>query len=285
MVAHNLPFEEGFLWADFGALNIRAWGLPGLCTLHTLRTQLDRHGYQQSRLYHLMTGEWMRGQHHALADARHLARMLSLLINDSPGPLSWVGPAPTAAPPLPRTGRIAPRTFGLRRGQEGWLANLAAGLPNTNPSPRPHPQCMAAYRSMLAHALEDGKIVEEEAHRLAELATVAGLTQTTIGQVHEQVLVEARVRAEADGVVTNVELRELERAAHNLGTGHAIKDLLYVAEQERARKKGPLKGWREGRSDRGFPVGERCHGLCRRSRGDGRGERHQDRAAGDRRGG
>ncbi|HJE57485.1 MAG TPA: 3'-5' exonuclease [Nocardiopsis listeri] len=250
VVAHNLPFEEGFLRAEFGALNIRAWGLPGLCTLHTLRTQLDRHGYKQSRLYQLMTGEWMRGQHHALADARHLARMLSLLLNESPAPLSWVGPGPTAAPPLPRSGRIAPRTFGLRRGQEGWLANLAAGLPNTNPSPRPHPQGMAAYRSMLGHALEDGRIVGEEAHRLAELATAAGLTQTTIGQVHEQVLVEARVRAEADGVVTSVELRELERAAHNLGTGHAIKDLLYVAEQERARKKGPLKGWRV------VPIGE-----------------------------
>ena len=250
VVAHNLPFEEGFLRAEFGALNIQAQGLPGLCTLHTARTQLDRHAYKQHQLYHLMAGEWMRGQHHALADARHLARMLSLLINEAPRPLLWVGPAPMTAPPLPRSGRIAPRTFGLRKGQEGWLANLTAGLPDMNPSPHPHPQGVAEYRSMLGHALDDGKIVGEEAHRLAELATAAGLTQRTIGRVHEQVLLQARARAEADGVVTSAELRELEKAARNLGAGHAIKDLLYVAEQERTRRNGPLKGWRI------IPVGE-----------------------------
>ncbi|WP_017582286.1 3'-5' exonuclease [Nocardiopsis valliformis] len=244
VVAHNLPFEEGFLKAEFGRLNVSAQGLPGLCTLQTLRTQLDRYGYKQNQLYQLMTGEWMRGQHHALADARHLARMLSVLLNESPQPLAWAGPNPMTAPPLPRTGRIAPRTFGLRKGQEGWLANVTAGLPDMNPSPRPHPQGVAAYRSALGHALEDGKIVGEEAHHLAGLATAAGLTQTTIRQVHEQVLLEARARAEADGVVTSTELRELEKAARNLGAGHAIKDLLYVAEQEKARKNGPLKGWR-----------------------------------------
>ena len=176
--------------------------------------------------------------------------MLSLLIDASPQPLSWAGPVPVPPPPVTRTGRIAPRTFDLRKGKEGWLANLASGLPNMNPSPRPHPHGAAAYRSMLGHALSDGKIVGEEAQRLALLATRAAFTQNTVRGVHEQVLMEARSRAEADGVVTSAELRELERAAANLGVGHVIQDLLYVVEQEKARKNGPLKGWRI------IPVGE-----------------------------
>ncbi|WP_061080167.1 hypothetical protein [Nocardiopsis alborubida] len=68
--------------------------------------------------------------------------------------------------------------------------------------------------------------------------------------MHEQVLLEARARAEADGRVTSTELRELERAAKNPGAGHVIQDLLYVADQEKARRNGLLKGWRV------VPVGE-----------------------------
>ncbi|MCP3013122.1 3'-5' exonuclease [Nocardiopsis dassonvillei] len=250
VVAHNLPFEERFLEAEFQALGMRPSGLPGLCTLQAFRVHLDRYAYRQHQLYQLMTGEWMQGQHHALADARHLARMLSVLVNESPQPLAWSGTGPVAAPQVPRSGRIAPRTSDLRKGQEGWLANLAAGLPDMNPSPRPHPQGVAAYRSMLGHALADGRIVGDEAQRLALLATRAGFTRSTVLRVHEQVLLEARARAEADGRVTSTELRELEKAARNLGAGHVIRDLLYVADQEKARRNGPLKGWRV------VPVGE-----------------------------
>ncbi|WP_017571622.1 exonuclease domain-containing protein [Nocardiopsis halotolerans] len=250
VVAHNLPFEEGFLEAGFGALGMRPSGLPGLCTLQAFRTHLDRYAYRQHQLYQLMTGEWMQGQHHALADARHLARMLSVLVNESPQPLAWVGPGPVPAPPVPRSGRIAPRTTGLRKGREGWLANLAAGLPDMNPSPHPNLQGVAAYRSMLGHALTDGRIVGDEAQQLALLATRAGFTQATVRRVHEEVLLEARARAEADGRVTSTELRELEKAARNLGAGHVIQDLLYVADQEKARRNGPLRGWRV------VPVGE-----------------------------
>lgn len=250
VVAHNLPFEEKFLEAEFKALGMHPFGLPGLCTLQAFRVHLDRYVYRQSQLYQLMIGEWMQGQHHALADARHLARMLAVLVNESPQPLAWAGPGPVAAPKVARSGRIAPRAGGLRKGQEGWLANLAAGLPDMRPSPHPHPQGVVAYRSMLGHALADGKIVGDEAQQLALLATRAGFTQSTVRQVHEQVLLEARARAEADGRVTSTELRELERAAKNLGAGHVIQDLLYVSDQEKARKNGPLKGWRI------VPVGE-----------------------------
>ncbi|NYH50421.1 DNA polymerase-3 subunit epsilon [Nocardiopsis arvandica] len=250
VVAHNLPFEEKFLEAEFRALGMSPSGLPGLCTLQAFRAHLDRYAYSQHQLYQLMTGEWMQGQHHALADARHLARMLSVLVNESPEPLAWAGPGPVTAPQVPRGGRIAPRTSDLRKGREGWLANLAAGLPDMNPSPHPRLQGVAAYRSMLGHALADGKIVGDEAQRLALLATRAGFTRSTVRQVHEQVLLEARARAEADGRVTSTELRELERAAKNLGAGHVIQDLLYVADQEKVRRNGPLKGWRI------VPVGE-----------------------------
>lgn len=244
VVAHKLDHEDGFLDSEFGRLGIRASGVPGLCTLRLLRSQLDTFPYKQRHLYRLMTGEWPAWNSNALAGARQLAHMLRTLIDQSPVPLRWSGPAHTALPAVPRNGVIAPHIVGLRRGQEGWLASLVASLPDMNPSPRPSPQGAAAYRSMLGHALADGKIVAEEARPLADLATAAGFTQSTIRQVHEQVMLEARARAEADGMVTSTELRELEKAAKNLGAGHAIQDLLHIAEKEKERKNGPLKGWR-----------------------------------------
>lgn len=244
VVAHKLDHEDAFIDAELGRLGVQAQGVPGLCTLRLARTQLDTHPYKSRHLYRLMTGEWPEWNSNALSGARQRAYMLRTLIDQSPVPLRWTGPAPVGLPVLPRNGVIAPHIVGLRKGREGWLASLVASLPDMNPSPRPSPRGAAAYRSMLGRALADGKIVAEEAHPLADLATAAGFTQSTIRQVHEQVMLEARVRAEADGVVTSAELRELEKAAKNLGAGHAIQDLLHIAEKEKERKNGPLKGWR-----------------------------------------
>lgn len=244
VVSHNLDYEDRFLDSELKRLGVRATGVPGLCTLRLMRSQLDTYPYKARHLYRLMTGEWPAWNSNALSGARQRAHMLRMLIDQSPVPLSWTGPGPVPLPALPRNGVIAPHIVGLRRGQEGWLASLVASLPDMNPSPRPSPQGAAAYRSMLGHALADGKIVAEEARPLADLATAAGFTQSTIHQVHEQVMLEVRARAEADGMVTSTELRELEKTAKNLGAGHAIQDLLHIAEKEKERKNGPLKGWR-----------------------------------------
>ncbi|MFI6575788.1 exonuclease domain-containing protein [Nocardiopsis sp. NPDC050513] len=250
VVAHGLDHVDRFLDTELGRMGVRAPGVPGLCTLRLTRVQVDTYPCRQDNVYRLLTGEWPSWEASALDKARQRARMLHVLIGQSPVALRWNGPGPTALPALPRAGRIAPRALGLRMGSEGWLANLSAGLPDMNPSPQSDPQGVAEYRSMLGRALSDGRIVGDEAHRLALLVTGAGLCQATIRQVHEQVLLEARTRAEEDGVVTSAELRELEKAARNLGAGHLVQDLLQVSEQEKARRNGPLKGWRI------VPVGE-----------------------------
>lgn len=250
VVSHNLDFEEKFLVAEFGRLGITLAQVPGLCTLVTCRVQLDRWGYRLENLANLITDEWPAALHSALGNARALAVTLAKLIGEAPQPLSWLGPPPTALPRLPRAGLIAPRAVALRKGTEGWLATLTARLPYMAYSPQPRPDGLRDYRALLAHALSDGRIVGEEASQLAVLAARAGLTQTTARQVHEEFLAEARARAEADGMVTSAELRELQRAAKELAASHLISDLEGAAAANRARSNGPLKGWRI------MPVGE-----------------------------
>jgi len=244
VVSHNLDFNEGFLVAEFGRLGVPLQGVPGLCTLVTARVQLDRWGYKLDNVANLITGEWPAALHSALGDARALAATLSKLIAEAPQPLYWAGPPPIPLPSLPRTGVIAPRAAGLRKGSDGWLATLTARLPHMAYPPPPRPDGLRDYKALLAHALSDGRIVGDEAAQLAILAARAGLTQTTARQVHEEFLADARARAEADGVVTSAELRELQRAAKELAASHLISDLEAAAAANRARSNGPLKGWR-----------------------------------------
>ncbi|GAA3119022.1 hypothetical protein GCM10010466_07380 [Planomonospora alba] len=250
VVGHNVEFEDAFLTAEFGRLGINLSGVPGLCTLVTSRSQLDRYGYRLGDIASLITGEWPRASHSALGDARTLAWTLSKLIAEAPQPLAWAGPAPVVLPPYPRTGFIAPRAAGLRKGTDGWLAMLTARLPLMVQPPTPRLDAVADYQAMLAHTLADGRIVGEEAGQLAVLAARAGLTQSTARQVHERFLADVRARAEADGVVTAAELKELQRAARELASSHLISDLEEASAADRARRNGPLKGWRL------LPVGD-----------------------------
>lgn len=170
--------------------------------------------------------------------------MLARFICDAPQRLAWNGTGPVPLPSLPRSGFIAARAAGLRKGTEGWLATLTARLPFMSQTPMPRPEAMRNYRAMLGHALADGRVVGEEAAQLATLATRAGLTQATARQVHEEFLAEARGKAEADGRVTAAEVKELQRAARELASSHLISDLEEAAAADRARRNGPLKGWR-----------------------------------------
>ncbi|GAB2806415.1 hypothetical protein GCM10027176_09280 [Actinoallomurus bryophytorum] len=244
VVGHNLDYEQRFLAAEFGRMRLRPQGIPGLCTMVAARFHLDRYTYRLPDIATLIAGEWPPAQHTALGDARATALMLAAFIGQAPQRLSWHGPGPAPLPAVPPTGLVAPRPGQLRHGSEGWLATLTARLPLMAMPPAPRPDGLAGYRALLAHALADGKIVGEEAERLAIVAARAGLTQTTARRVHDQFLAEARARAEADGTVTATELRELQRAAKSLAATHLIRDLEEAAANDRSKRNGPLKGWR-----------------------------------------
>lgn len=250
VVAHKLEFDGSFLSAEFGRFGIQTGWLPGLCTLVLSRVQLDRFSYKQVNIHGLLTGEWRRLEHNALEDARSTARMLATFINAAPQPLFWMGPQPTALPPLQRTGIIAPRAEGLRKGSEGWIANLAARLPCMGTPPHPRQPGLADYTAMLHQTLGAGRIVGESANELAVRAARAGLTQATIQYVHERFVAGIREKAEADGVVTPAERKELQRAAQELNISHVVSDLEQPAAGTATSGGGALKGWRV------LPVGD-----------------------------
>ncbi|WP_184080408.1 3'-5' exonuclease [Nocardiopsis mwathae] len=118
VVGHHLDFEGAFLAAEFVPAGLPA-DLPGLCTLRTLRSQVDLNRYALPRASHALSGHWPSGQHTALGDARACAQLLAELLHNAPGELRYVGPEPErladgatepAATGPGETVRLKPRT-------------------------------------------------------------------------------------------------------------------------------------------------------------------------------
>ncbi|RCV52296.1 3'-5' exonuclease [Marinitenerispora sediminis] len=141
VVGHKLDFEEGFLAAEFGA-----WlpdGMPGLCTLRALRSQLDLERYSLPWASHTLNGHWPTGQHTALGDARACAQLLAELLHNAPGELRYTGPAPLAPPPAPLPEAASRPRLKPRRRVDGLTARLPnGGIRSTPAHPlRPWPAC------------------------------------------------------------------------------------------------------------------------------------------------
>lgn len=98
VTSHGLDTTRRFLDAEFLPAGLPA-GLPGLCTLRTLRAQLDLTNYSLARASHTLTGWWPTAQHTALGQARACAQLLAELLNNAPGEFRYTGPEPGASNP------------------------------------------------------------------------------------------------------------------------------------------------------------------------------------------
>ena len=135
LVGHNLDFENAFLTSEYVPAGLPG-GLPGLCTLRTLRSQVVLERYSLARASHALGGDWPTGQHTALGDARACAQLLAELLRNAPGPLHYVGPAPVVLTAGPSAARLKPR-----RSAAG-ATRLAGPCPRPVPvrQPRPWPR-------------------------------------------------------------------------------------------------------------------------------------------------
>ncbi|TQN30642.1 DNA polymerase-3 subunit epsilon [Haloactinospora alba] len=106
VTSHGLDTTHRFLDAEFLPAGLPA-GMPGLCTLRTLRAQLDLANHSLARASHTLTGHWPTAQHTALGQARACAQLLAELLDNAPGEFRYTGPAPVSLEPR-ATGRGAP---------------------------------------------------------------------------------------------------------------------------------------------------------------------------------
>lgn len=222
VVAHNLPFEERFLLAEFTRLGLRMPRWPGVCTLSAARSALRLPNYRLATVVDALDLPAV-ATHAALDDARACGQLMARLVTSHGLGLS-AQPRFGALPRVATAGRCAPRVTGLRAGERGWMANLMDRLPISGLYPA-DAALEAAYLDLLSDALADGRITEPEAKALAIQVREAGMSAQDVRRLHTGVVRAMRQLAERDGVITAKEHRDLTRAADALGVPELVADL------------------------------------------------------------
>jgi DNA polymerase-3 subunit epsilon len=199
VVAHNAAFEERFLAAELGRAKVQAPPLRALDTLQFFPRHFDLPNFKQSTvMQHLGI---KTDEHTALGDTRGLAQILCHLLGD----------AQRLGYPIPRgelgdvisPNRVSQRVTNLRKGENGWMANLIAKLPVTSFAMGESYRYL--YWDLLSEVLSDGKITGVEAKQIAILVGKSGLSQSDVRQLNREFFDQLKSIAEADGVVTDEE--------------------------------------------------------------------------------
>jgi DNA polymerase III epsilon subunit-like protein len=224
VVAHNARFEERFMAAEFARAGVRTPPMPALCSLWLGQQTFDTPNHKLGTLAQ-HAGIPLVDAHAALGDVRATAALLPLMLDRyRPGIEFGHDPARGLFNPY-RLGSVSPmtRASSLRKGADGWMHSLLSRLPISTGDVSD--AAASEYLEALAVALEDGKIIGDEAKALAKVAGRGGMGAEQVRGLNERFLELMREAAFADDVLTAGELTELNRAADALAAPGYFDDL------------------------------------------------------------
>jgi DNA polymerase-3 subunit epsilon len=216
LVAHNLPFDATFLFAEFSRLGITAPvdATNGLCTMRLASHFLPAAG-RNLHDCRRSAGLPKHQAHSALHDARAAADLVGYYLHVAGSPPPWTDAINEARswpwPPLPASTAVPVQRTAPGQRQEHFLSRLIDRLP------RLHQPKADAYLDLLDRALLDRLISASEADGLVETAEQLGLARADVADLHEQYLVSLAAVALSDGVLTRDEKRDLDTVAALLG--------------------------------------------------------------------
>lgn len=219
LVAHNARFDLGFLAAELelAGFELARTPLPGVCTMRLSGRFLPT---ASRRLLDCSdaAGLEIAEVHEALSDAEAAAGLLRRYLQQTAPPLPWSAdlaactaypwPAwPEDLPPI----TMVPRSAEAPKRPAAWLDRIVAGMP------RHEDPNVDSYLEVLESALLDRYLAEYEEDALVDTATDLGLDRGVLNEVHHDYLRSMARVALADGVVTEQERADLDRAATLLG--------------------------------------------------------------------
>ncbi|MGW4396039.1 3'-5' exonuclease [Amycolatopsis nivea] len=219
VVAHDLSSVEGLL-VEISQLGVRLPRLPGISLKDTAQAVLPLPNYRLATVARAFGIDDFPG-YLAEPAAQACAQAMIALV----GTHGLRFAQPVRFPELPR---YASQAAALRRSaagaEKGWMAEAVDRVSVGDGAP-----VAQAYLDLLAEAVGDQFLTDEEVWALADLAAEAGMAPAEVQQIHTGFVAELRRVAEADEVVTSVEYRELRQVADALGALEMVVDLKVTA--------------------------------------------------------
>jgi DNA polymerase-3 subunit epsilon len=201
VAAHDLPFLTAFLGNEVARLGARVPVLPGVDVLVAARSAVRLPNFRLATV----AGAFgvPRPGRSALSGARTVARLATGLF----GRHGFTFATPPVLPALPTfaAGPLRPRDD-VPAAEPGWMAEAVDRVAGED-----------AYLDLLARVVADQHLSPPEVAALAALAAEAGWDESRVRSTHERFVAAVRAVAEADGVVTAAEARELRQVATALG--------------------------------------------------------------------
>ncbi|ATY15909.1 DNA polymerase III subunit epsilon [Amycolatopsis sp. AA4] len=219
LVAHDLSSVEGLL-TEIGQLGVRLPRLPAISLKDTAQAALPLPNYRLATIARAFGIEDFPG-YLAEPAARACAQAMLALVGTHGLRLAQ----PVRFPELPwYAGNAATLRRTVAGAETGWMAEAVDRVPAGAWGP-----VAQAYLDLLAEAVGDQFLTDEEVWALADLAAEAGMAAAEVQRIHTGFIAELRRVAEADGVVTSAEYRELRQVADALGALEVVVDLKVTA--------------------------------------------------------
>jgi DNA polymerase-3 subunit epsilon len=232
VVAHNAPFDVRFLNSELGRSRYKDRILSQICTLELAR----RYVFELPSLKLPCLCEYfginLRDAHCALADSEATAMLLAVLCKEF-GALKSVdrtqafhSNAINCTTPFPVCVTRGSFVTNATR-NESPLGSLLKRLPTS----RARHAGAACYSELLDRVLLDRIVTDEEASALLELAENIGLSRDEVIEVHLEYLRNLVRVALIDGVITDIENRDLRSVAKSLSIDPGQLDQLVAKEK------------------------------------------------------
>jgi DNA polymerase-3 subunit epsilon len=231
-VAHNLPFDAGFLSAEFARIGFPEVVAPdrGLCTMRLAGNYLACSRRSLDACCDSI-GHPIGQAHSALDDARASGRLLAHFLSIDPHFEShWKdcisGARTIPWPQLPSCdARCVVRTTAPVAGPESFLSRLVSRAPTEDIG-----ASAGSYLARIDRVLMDRNIYRHEEAELVAAAGMLGLSREEVIICHRRYLSGLAAVANSDGIVTPEEEADLLSVARLLGLpDHAVSDALEAA--------------------------------------------------------
>lgn len=212
LVAHNAAFDSRFLLSELVRCGFVDLEIESLCTLKLMYTGFPRGPRRLADCCEFF-GIDVGVAHSALDDARMASKLLHAVLSEVDVPLlpkscnfrnvtlqsSWALPRKSVSNP--------------REQESTYLASLIEMLPPQGDSTLASAVNVAQYLNVLDRVLEDRKIEKSEAEYLIDFATELGLSQDRVAGLHAAYVASLCAVALRDGVVSDLERRDLSQVA------------------------------------------------------------------------